>query len=144
MFGNVIFKTILQMRKFIWLPNFQKQFWRQEKFKKKIPDFFCGKKFRFQIKTIYEFFPEKKFLIFFCERSWFFLEKKLSNLFREKISISDKYNFGVFSKKKVLIFFCEKSSDILFGKKVPDFYREKNFNYFSISDFFAKNSFGFK
>jgi hypothetical protein len=48
MFGNVIFKTILQMRKFVWLPNFQKQFWRKEKFEKKVTDFFEKKSFDFK------------------------------------------------------------------------------------------------
>jgi hypothetical protein len=51
-------------------------------------------------------------------------EKKLADLLRKKVSISDKYSFGVFSKKRFPIFFCEKSSNILF-KKVHDFFQKK-------------------
>jgi hypothetical protein len=69
--------------------------------------------------------------------SWFFPEKnfrsfsgKFFDVFSEKVSISDKYNFGVFSEKKFSIFFRKKSSDILFEKKVPDFYQKKSFRCF--------------
>jgi hypothetical protein len=50
------------------------------------------------------------------------LREKSSIFFEKKVSISDKYSFGVFSGKKFPIFFHEKCSDILFGKKVHDFF----------------------
>jgi hypothetical protein len=105
------------MRKFVWLSNFQKQFWKQKKFEKKVTDFFAEKSFDskknnsgvfskknigyFFAKKVPIFYSKKKFLLFFREKKFpiFFPEKKFPIFFRKKVSISDKYNSGVFSGK---------------------------------------------
>ena len=64
-----------------------------------------------------------------------FSGKKFPIFFREKISISDKYNFGVFSETRFPIFFREKSSDI-YSEKISWFLPEKKFPIFFL--FFGK------
>ena len=73
---------------------------RQEKFGKKVTDFLRGKKFRFQIKIISEFFPvKKKFLIFFREK----LSDPFPNARKKFISL---YGFEGMFIKIVLFFKC--------------------------------------
>jgi hypothetical protein len=115
-------------------------FFREDFFKKiqkKISQFFCRKHFLIRKKNNSGIFSVKNvsgllswmFLIFSEKTFRSFSGKKFRYFFGIKVSISDKYNFGVFSEKGSW-FLLKKKFTIFFGKNISIFFGIK----VSISD----------